>query len=85
MGRHHSKTVVVVEVVDVVIVAAGTARVPLIIVEGTAAQHTGVSSQPRHSKATRLLYFSMSLGTKRSSPTIMEGLLRAEEHRLAMT
>jgi hypothetical protein len=27
----------------------------------------------------------MSLGTKRSSPTIMEGLLRAEEHRLAMT
>ena len=52
MGRHHTKTVVVVEVVDVVVVAVGTARVPLIIVEGTAAQHTGVSSQPCRSKAT---------------------------------
>ena len=39
MGRHHTKTVVVVEVVDVV-VATGTTRVPLIVVEGTATQHT---------------------------------------------
>ncbi len=58
MGRHHTKTDVVVEVVEVVdvVVAVGTARVPLIVVEGTAAQHTGVSSQPRHSKATSSLY-----------------------------
>lgn len=40
MGRHHTKTDVVVEVVDVVLVADGTARVPLIVDEGTAAQHT---------------------------------------------
>lgn len=43
MGRHHhTKTDVVVEVSDVVIVAAGTARVPLIVDEGTAAQHTAL-------------------------------------------
>ena len=40
MGRHHTKTDVVVEVVEVVIVAIGTTRVPLIVVEGTTAQHT---------------------------------------------
>jgi len=37
MGHHHTKTVVVVEVV---VVAVSTARVPVIIVEGTTAQHT---------------------------------------------
>lgn len=35
MGRAHTKTVVVVEVVDV-LVAIGTAGVPLIVDEGTA-------------------------------------------------
>ena len=53
MGRHHTKTPVVVEVV---VVAAGTARVPLIVVEGTAAQHTGVSSQPHRDHAMYSLY-----------------------------
>ena len=42
MGRHHTKTDVVVEVVDVVVVAVGATRVPLIVVERTTAQHTGV-------------------------------------------
>jgi len=37
MGRTHTKTVVVVEIVDVV-VAVSTAGVPLIVVEGTAPQ-----------------------------------------------
>ncbi len=45
MGRHHTKTNIVVEVVEVVevvdvLVAIGTARVPLIVVEGSTAQHT---------------------------------------------
>jgi hypothetical protein len=40
MGRRHTKTDIVVEVVDVVVVAVRAAGVPLIIVEGTAAQHT---------------------------------------------
>lgn len=45
MGRHHhTKTDVVVEVVDVVIVAVRATRVPFIVVEGAAAQHTGVGS-----------------------------------------
>ena len=39
MGRAHTKTDVVVEVVDV-LVAVGTAGVPLIVVEGTATQRT---------------------------------------------
>ena len=37
MGRHHTKTTVVVEVV---VVADRTARVPIIVDEGTTAQHT---------------------------------------------
>jgi hypothetical protein len=41
MGRHHTKTDVVVEVVNVVIVAVSTARVPIIVVEGTTTPHTG--------------------------------------------
>jgi hypothetical protein len=44
MGRHHTKTGVVVGVVDVVVVAVRTTGVPLIVVERTAAQHTGVES-----------------------------------------
>ena len=40
MGRRHTKTDIVVEVVNVVVVADSAARVPLIIIEGTAAQHT---------------------------------------------
>src|SRR6185503_20388590 len=59
MGRHHTKTDVVVEVVDVVVVAVGATRVPLIIVEGTTAQHSGVDrsapSQMRHWHYTRKL------------------------------
>ncbi|MBL8051653.1 MAG: hypothetical protein JNM46_10565 [Anaerolineales bacterium] len=39
MGRTHTKPNIVVEVVDV-IVAIGTTRVPLIVVEGTTAKHT---------------------------------------------
>jgi hypothetical protein len=39
MGRTHTKTVVVVEVVDV-LVADGATGVPLIVVEGTATQRT---------------------------------------------
>ena len=38
MGRHHTKTAIVVEVV--VVVAVRTARVPIIVDEGTTAQHT---------------------------------------------
>lgn len=38
-GDHHPKTDVVVPVVRVVPIAVGTARVPLIIVEGTTTQH----------------------------------------------
>ena len=41
MGRAHTKTVVVVEVVDV-LVADGTAGVPLIVVEGTTAQRAAL-------------------------------------------
>lgn len=57
MGRHHhTKTDVVVEVVDVVIVAVRTARVPIIVDEGAAAQHTGVGiGQPYCPKATKSL------------------------------
>jgi hypothetical protein len=36
MGRHYTKTDVVVEVADVVVVAVGATGVPVIIVEGTA-------------------------------------------------
>ncbi len=52
MGRHHTKTDVVVEVVDIVVVAVGTARVPLIVVEGTASQHTGVDRSAPSRSAT---------------------------------
>jgi hypothetical protein len=59
MGRHHTKTDVIVEVVDIVVVAVRTADVPRIIVEGTAPQHTGVDrpapSQMRHGHYTRKL------------------------------
>ncbi len=56
MGRHHhTKTDVVVEVSDVVIVAVGTTRIPFIVVEGTAAQHTGVESVCPVAKATLAL------------------------------
>ena len=40
MGRTHTKTDVVVEVVDVVIVADSAMGVPFIVVEGTTAQQT---------------------------------------------
>lgn len=56
MGRHHhTKTDVVVEVIDAVVVAAGTTRVPLIVVERAAAQHTGVESVCPVAKATPAL------------------------------
>lgn len=56
MGRHHhTKTDVVVDVIDAVIVAVRTTRVPLIVVEGAAAQHTGVESVCPVAKATRAL------------------------------
>jgi len=55
MGRTHTKTVVVVEVV-VVLVADGAARVPLIIVEGTTAQHTAFDRSAPSSKMTPELY-----------------------------
>ena len=42
MGRHHTKTDIVVEVIDVVVVAAGATGVPVIVVEGTTAQHTAL-------------------------------------------
>ena len=57
MGRHHTKTDVVVEVVDVVLVAVRTTGIPLIIVEGTAAQHTGVESASPVAR-TRHMYYS---------------------------
>ena len=41
MGRHHTKTVVVVEVV--VVVADSATGVPLIVDEGTTAQHTALN------------------------------------------
>lgn len=60
MGRHHTKTdvvvVVVVEVVDMVVVAVRTTRVPLIIVEGSTTKHTGVFGQPYHPKMIAELY-----------------------------
>lgn len=42
MGRHHTKTDVVVEVVDVV-VAVGAAGVPRIIIEGTTTQRAALN------------------------------------------
>jgi len=55
MGRHHPKTDVVVEVVDEV-VAVGAARVPRIVVEGTAAQHTALGrSAPPLESDTRII------------------------------
>jgi hypothetical protein len=59
MGRHHTKTdvvVEVVEVVDIVIVAASTARVLIVVVEGAAAQHTGVNQPAPSQNATHSLY-----------------------------
>jgi hypothetical protein len=47
MGRHHTKTPVDVEVVDRVVVAVGTAGVPLIVVEGTTPQHAALIGLPR--------------------------------------
>lgn len=56
MGRTHTKTDVVVEVVYVVIVAIGATRVPLIIVEGTTAQHTAFHrSAPSPEGDTRII------------------------------
>ena len=55
MGRHHTKTDIV-EVVNVVVVAVRTARVPLIVVEGTAAQHSGVDRPAPSQGATPTLY-----------------------------
>ena len=55
MERHHTKTDIIVEVVRVV-VTVGATRVPIIAVEGTAAQHAGVDrpapSQMRHANYT---------------------------------
>ena len=48
MGRHHTKTPVDVEVVDRVVVAVGATGVPIIVVEGTTAQHTALIGLPRH-------------------------------------
>jgi hypothetical protein len=46
MGRTHTKTVVVVEVVDVVVVAIRATGVRFIIVERTTTQHTAFSASP---------------------------------------
>ena len=43
MGRHHTKTDVVVEVVDMVVVAVGAAGVPRIIIEGTTTQRAALN------------------------------------------
>jgi hypothetical protein len=56
MGRRHTKTDIVVEVVDIVPVAVRTAGVPLIVVEGTAPKHTALIGPPRRPKATSALY-----------------------------
>ena len=55
MGRHHTKTVVVVEVVDVV-VADGATGVPLIVDEGTTTQRAALIGQPCRPKAACSLY-----------------------------
>ena len=48
MGRRHTKPVVDVEVVEVVPVAVGAARIPIIVVEGTAAQDPAtIFGEPR--------------------------------------
>jgi hypothetical protein len=52
MRRRQTKTDVVVEIVDVVVVTVSTARVLTIIVERAAAQHTALSGQPRCRLAT---------------------------------
>jgi hypothetical protein len=52
MGRHHTKTDIFVGVVDVVVVTVGATRVPIIIVEGTAAQHSGVDRSAPSRNAT---------------------------------
>lgn len=76
MGRHHTKTDIVVEVVEVVdvVVAVGTTRVPLIVVEGSAAKHTGVFGQPYHSKVIKPLY--NTLCKIRRSQTACEQLVK---------
>ena len=48
MGRHHTKTPIEVEVVDRVVVAVGAARVPVIVVEGTA--RFGDAARPRSTR-----------------------------------
>ena len=63
MGRHHTKTDIIVEVVDVVVVAVRTTRVPIIVVEGTAPfgdasrprSTRALIGQPRRPKATQVL------------------------------
>ena len=52
MGRHHTKTDVVVDVINDVIVAVSTTRVPFIVVEGTTAQHPGVDRSAPSQNAT---------------------------------
>ncbi len=71
MGRHHTKTDIIVEVVDVVVVAVGATGVPLIVVEGTTP--FGDASRPRstrrligqpcHATATYTLYTSKDFGS----------------------
>jgi len=56
MGRTHTKTVVVVEVVDVVVVAVGAAGVRFIIVERAAPHHAAFDRSAPSSKMTKLLY-----------------------------
>jgi hypothetical protein len=74
IGRHHTKTDVVVEVVDVVVVADGATGIPLIVDEGTATQHTALIGQPCVQSSERNLIIlppsCASLpGFSRSQPT----------------
>ncbi len=56
VGRHHTKTPVVVEVVDGIVVAVGAAGVPMIVGKGTATQHAALIGRPCRNFAARSLY-----------------------------
>jgi hypothetical protein len=57
MGRRHPKPNIVVEVVDVVVVAIRTAGVPTIVVERPATNHAALTGWPyRRNAAAGILY-----------------------------
>jgi hypothetical protein len=54
--QHHPKTVIVVTIIGVVVVAVGTAQVVTMIVERPATQHTAAVRRPSHLRHSPPLY-----------------------------